>query len=263
MEKKTVFTILVVVGVLIVAAIAGGIFYSVVLPKLTDDDDDDDTGGNNTNGGGGGGGTNPVPRILVLDETLNTSASREFSIGELVYFDARGSEGNISQYSWQFGDGTSREGPGEKYALVNHTYNSKGTYIINLTVVASNGARGKANVTISIMGEPFTSTQSEILSTRVGSTNATVTFPVEEDARNMTLEFSVNGLSQDVSAILNIGIYNPYHELLDNTTLTFVLADSKDFYFTPGDIAVTGNYFIELNCESGTVRVIVDIYVSY
>jgi hypothetical protein len=267
MEKKGMTIVIVVVAVVVLIIL--GIVTAVVGPDrilnaiMFWEDDDDGGSGNKTNGNGDDGNLNPVARIVVMDDTFNTSF--EFDVSEIVWFDARGSTGspNITQYMWEFGDDTTKQGAGEDYSLVNHSYGRRGEYIINLTIVGSNKARNKTSVTITILGQPYTDTKTEMLSTRVGPSNATVSFPVEKDARNMTLDITATGLSQDISAVLEIGVYNPYHELMDNETLSFVLQDTAEFMYDPIDISNVGNYFIELSCSAGTMRVVIDIYVAY
>jgi hypothetical protein len=267
MERKGITIVIVVVAV-VVLIIFGIVAVAVGPTKLFDaltfwDKDDDDGSGNKTNGNGGNGNQNPIANIVVMDDTFNTSY--EFAVSEVVWFDARGSVGtpNITQYMWEFGDDTTKQGAGEEYSLVNHSYARRGEYTINLTVVGSNKARGKTNVTITILGQPYVNTEIQMLSSRVGSSNATVSFPVEKDARNMTLDITATGLSQDISAKLEIEIYDPYHELMGNASLSFVLQDTAEFMFDPSEISNVGNYFIELSCKSGTMRVVIDIYVGY
>ena len=267
MERKGITIVIVVVAVVVL--IIMGIVFAVVGPtKVMDtimfwEDDDDGGSKNNSNGNGGDGNINPIARIIVLDDTFNTSY--EFGVSEVVWFDARGSEGtpNITQYMWEFGDDTTKQGAGDDYALVNHTYGRRGEYIINLTVVGSNKARGKTNVSITILGDPYLNTETKVLSSRVGSANDTVSFPVERDARNMTIDITATGLSQEISASLDIEVYNPYHELMGNATLDFILQDTAEFMFDSDFISSIGNYFIELKCKSGTMRVVIDIYVGY
>jgi len=262
MVKKSYLVIGVVIAI-IAAGIGSGVFYFVIWPKF-DDDESGGGGGNGTNGGGNGN-KNPVAVIKVLDDTLNVSINNEFAVGEKIWFDASMSqpEGNITRFMWEFGDGLTTDGPGEDYELVNHTYTKKGTFIINLTVIGLNNARDNTNVTVTILGEPYSDSQSENLSTRVGSSNATVSFPIEEDARNLTIDITASGISRDITQKLSVDIYNPYHELMDNTSMEFIIQATEGFTFQPIDISFTGNYFVELNCQAGNMRVVIDIYVAY
>jgi len=86
-------------------------------------------------GGGGsppGGGENHLP-------IANASASERFGVvGGNLIFDgslSRDSDGYLTKWSWDFGDGTS--GNGE---VTTHAYQKVGTYTVVLTVVDNNGS---------------------------------------------------------------------------------------------------------------------------
>jgi PKD repeat protein len=66
--------------------------------------------------------------------------------GQPITFDGRSSQGAITSYTWDFGDGTSASG-----AIVSHVYASPGTYTARLTVRDSYGhiATDTAQVTVS------------------------------------------------------------------------------------------------------------------
>lgn len=56
-------------------------------------------------------------------------------VGEKVEFDASRSEGDIVDYSWSFGDGSTGSGRN-----VEHSYDSRGWYTVSLTVESSDGS---------------------------------------------------------------------------------------------------------------------------
>lgn len=65
-----------------------------------------------------------------------------------VSFNATGSQdpdGNISQYSWNFGDGSTGSG-----ATVNHTYTTIGSFSVVLTITDNDGATNTASSVITI-----------------------------------------------------------------------------------------------------------------
>ena len=69
------------------------------------------------------------------------SPSTEIQVGQDITFDATASndpDGTITDYRWNFGDGTTLQGPDK--AVVTHTYTEAGTYTVTLVVVDDQGA---------------------------------------------------------------------------------------------------------------------------
>lgn len=62
-----------------------------------------------------------------------------------VTFDGTRSTGEIDQYLWNFGDGTTADGP-----VVSHTYTTMGQYTAYLTVVSPTGDNRQASVTVDV-----------------------------------------------------------------------------------------------------------------
>ncbi|HUH12939.1 MAG TPA: S8 family serine peptidase, partial [Longimicrobiales bacterium] len=89
-------------------------------------------------GGGGGGTTNSPP-----------TASFTYSCTDLsCNFDGSGSsdsDGTISSYAWDFGDGATGGG-----VTVSHTYASGNTYSVKLTVTDDGGATGSQTQSVSV-----------------------------------------------------------------------------------------------------------------
>lgn len=75
----------------------------------------------------------------------------ESSVGEIIRFDGSTStsEIGITGYSWNYGDGTTGEGP-----VVEKIYIDPGTYQVTLTVVDKLGQRGSATHEIIIIAQP-------------------------------------------------------------------------------------------------------------
>ncbi|GAH01571.1 unnamed protein product, partial [marine sediment metagenome] len=92
-------------------------------------------------------------KTITVTESLNQSPivsfTANFRVGAVpleIYFDASNSydpDGNIISYAWDFKDGNT--GSGE---IVNHTFNSIGSYKVELIVTDNKGAISSATKTI-------------------------------------------------------------------------------------------------------------------
>ena len=97
----------------------------------------------------------PVAAITV---TPGTTGTAPFAVG----FSGAGSvdsDGTISSYAWNFGDGTTGSG-----VTVTKTYSTPGTYNARLTVTDNNGATGSRTVTITVNPGPAFTTHVQSIS---------------------------------------------------------------------------------------------------
>ena len=101
--------------------------------------------------------------------------------GSSVSFDASGStdpEGTITDYSWNFGDGTPVQDAGGS-AAVQHTFASRGTYTVALTVTNNYGQTSTSTHTVTV-DDPPTATFTP--SAAVVAPGATVDFEASASA---------------------------------------------------------------------------------
>lgn len=88
-----------------------------------------------------GGCFAPPGGLRAVIATSPSPAQGEYPL--TVTFDASGSSGDIVEYLWTFGDGVTGSG-----LTVTHTYASRGPYTAFLTVVARDGTRADAAVSV-------------------------------------------------------------------------------------------------------------------
>ncbi|MDW8141786.1 MAG: PKD domain-containing protein, partial [Candidatus Bipolaricaulota bacterium] len=72
-------------------------------------------------------------------------------VGEDVVFDAsnsQASDGELIEYRWDFGDGTSDEGP-----IVIHSYSAAGRYLVKLTIKDNKNRTGSAEKSLQVTEE--------------------------------------------------------------------------------------------------------------
>ena len=117
-------------------------------------------------GDGGGGGGLPVVNVApVADASLSEIAG---IVGESVDFDGSesyDSDGTITDYSWDFGDGETDSGE-----TTTHTYESEGIYSVELTVEDNLGATDSTTFDVTISAKPNTPPEAPtITGTKMGT----------------------------------------------------------------------------------------------
>ncbi|HET9650163.1 MAG TPA: PKD domain-containing protein [Microlunatus sp.] len=100
-----------------------------------------------TDNTGGTGGTATATRSVTTVDNVKPTAAFTSSVNDLlVSFDASGSadsDGTISSYAWDFGDGSSDTGK-----TPSHAYAQAGDYPVTLTVIDNNGATDSVSKTV-------------------------------------------------------------------------------------------------------------------
>lgn len=96
-------------------------------------------------------GNVPLPYDIAVagDPIANPNGPYDAVVGETITFDGTGStdDGEIVQYDWVFGDGTSAPDAGP---TPEHTYDEAGTYPVVLTVTDNDGNTDAASTTATI-----------------------------------------------------------------------------------------------------------------
>ena len=94
---------------------------------------------------GGGGRENPPPANSPPNAVINASKTSGYAPLSLEFDGSQSSDrdGSVTNYSWEFGDGTSSLG-----SQANHTYTSLGLFTATLTVSDDDGASSSTSVQI-------------------------------------------------------------------------------------------------------------------
>jgi len=88
----------------------------------------------------GGGGGNSPPAAVIVDPPSCTLLVCDFDGSQ-----SGDSDGTISSYAWDFGDGASGNGPAPQ-----HSYALEGTYDVSLTVTDDAGASDTASISVTV-----------------------------------------------------------------------------------------------------------------
>jgi PKD repeat protein len=134
------------------------------------------------------GNTNQTNQLPVADASLSELTG---FIGTLLVFNGSrsyDSDGYLTKWSWEFGDGTN--GSGER-AL--HAYQALGIYTVTLTVTDDTGATGTDTISVEVGTANWPPTKPMINGIRTGAKNQPYTYSVyATDVDNDFLQYSIN-----------------------------------------------------------------------
>jgi len=106
-----------------------------------------------------------------------TISKSQATVNETLTFDASQSsdpDGQITQYRWEFGDGSS-----SNQSVTTHAYAQPGTFAVKLTVTDNQGATGQVQGQVTVTGQP---NQSPIARATLSKTQARVNESISFDA---------------------------------------------------------------------------------
>ena len=171
-------------------------------------------------GGGGGGGGGTIAPAGVAPAAQFTISTDIGSFPLVVAFDASAStdsDGTITRYDWQFGDGTTGSG-----SRTQHTYTAAGSYTAQLTVTDDSGLNDSASKGIDVKARytisgTITSAEHVVADSDVNDSNAT---PVSNDSF-ATAQAIPSPVS--VSGYVNVASAGP-------SGASWVSGDPNDYY---------------------------------
>lgn len=138
------------------------------------------------------GNRNPVAQVTANCTALSCN------------FDGSGSsdvDGNITDYSWSFGDGSTGNG-----AQVSHSYGNNGTYQVTLTVTDDKGATGSKTVDVSVSDGAANELQSGVPVTGLaGAKDAEADYFINTTADNQSVVVNISGGSGDADLYVKTG----------------------------------------------------------
>jgi len=91
---------------------------------------------------------NNVPPVADANGPYSAMRGKGQAVVEFDGSDSTDSDGTITAYEWEFGDGSSPE----TGATVSHGYNNTGSYVVTLTVTDNCGATGQDTADVTISG---------------------------------------------------------------------------------------------------------------
>ena len=202
------------------------------------------------------------PFTIVFEETTPLEAIFNFTATEgslAVDFDATASTGSITQYSWDYKDGTV-----DNTVTTNHTFPAAGTYTVSLTVRDENGAEATTSQAITLSrttGENQRPAAALVItsSAPAGDAPLTVNFDAGQstDPENLPLSFSwdfgdgatASGSAQASHQYTTAGTYTTTVTVTDNQGASdsttsqpiMVTSDGTGAIATPTAVITAGN----------------------
>ena len=181
----------------------------------------------------------PAPIAIITTTPTTLSGNVPFTVS----LDASTSTGDISSYSWNFGDNNSGSG-----SQTTHTFTTPGTFNTILTVTSTNGSTSQQSVTVNVLDAPLADFTTNPVSL-TGDIPFTVSYDASSSTGNITSFAWDFGDNSSGSGSLSTHTYNTAGTF--NTVLTTTSSNGTTSQKTVTINATTpltppGNYNIHL-----------------
>lgn len=156
-----------------------------------------------------------IPPVAVATASpLSGEAQLSVNFDGSVSYDT---DGNITSYHWNFGDGATDSG-----AIVEHTYNNPGNYTATLTVTDNGGATDSATVGITVIAPPPKAIYV-----------SGITMSVAFKGINVNATAKVTIIDEDGSPVSNATVTGQWSGLVSGTASGITSADGSVSFMSP------------------------------
>ena len=193
--------------------------------------------------GGGGGGESPPPANSAPTAVINVSKTSGYAPLSIEFDGSQSSDrdGNVTNYSWDFGDGTSSLG-----SQANHTYTSLGPFTATLTVTDNSGATSSTSIIVDVYAQTAGIYYGNIVSAVTGTiTEVEVIIGTNHEIHaydwiNFRTSYwgDLTVTEDRATGVLSAEVWDPTFVFVDGST--FGLVDVDAFIFARQ--SVTGTY---------------------
>ena len=200
------------------------------------------------------------------------AAKTEGYAGEEFTFDAQSSEdpdGEVTEWRFDFGDGTQMTVDEEDAARVKHTYAQGGEYIATVTVVDDGTGDGLGEKTdedaVHIAVDDRMPVAATVVRSPAGDAGSMVELPFEvrEGADRATANLTLQNTLLTGSSIVTLRLHDPDGNVIEEESYTLESAEPEEVVFDSllaGDI---GNHTLEVVADSGSARASGELLVIY
>jgi PKD repeat protein len=200
------------------------------------------------------------------------AAKTEGYAGDEFTFDAQSSEdsdGEVTEWRFDFGDGTQMTVNDEDAARVKHVYDEGGEYIATVTVVDDGTGDGLGEKTdedaVHIAVDDRFPVAATVVKAPTGDAGSMIEIPFEvrEGADRAKANLTLQNTLPAGSSVVKLRLHDPDGNVIEEESYTLDDADPKDVEFDSllaGDI---GNHTLEVIADSGAARVTGELMVIY